>query len=324
VVNIMKPEPKIIALEEHYLDPEVRAHLAPVDQTRGASVLKRLENLAELRIAEMDEAGIDIQVLSHGAPAVQKMDAETSVQMARAANDRLYQTIQARPERFAGFATIPTPAPGAAADELERAVMKLGLKGAMVHGLTNGQFLDRKSFWPIFERAQALDVPIYLHPSQPHPGVIDIYYGDYVEQYPWLIRAGWGYTVETATQGIRMVLAGVFDAYPRLKIILGHMGEGLPFHVWRVSQALSREGAAAKTFRDYFCEHFYITTSGFFSSPALLCCIMELGADRIMFSVDYPFIDNLSAARWMDNAPVGPEDKKKILSGNARRLLKLQ
>jgi 2,3-dihydroxybenzoate decarboxylase len=318
-----KNKPMIIALEEHYLDPEVRSHFAPVDQTRGASVLKRLEDLADVRIAAMDESGIDIHVLSHGAPAVQKMDAETSVRMASVANDRLFQSIQVRPDRFAGFATIPTPAPVAAADELERAVTKLGFKGAMVHGLTNGEFLDRKSFWPIFERAQALDVPIYLHPSQPHPEVTKIYYGDYVEEWPWIIRAGWGYTVETATQAIRMVLSGVFDAYPRLKVIIGHMGEGIPFHLWRISQALSREGAATKTFRDYFSKHFFITTSGFFSTPALLCCAMELGIDRIMFSVDYPFIDNLSATRWISTVPLSAEDKEKILSGNAKQLLKM-
>ena len=316
-------KPMIIALEEHYLDPEVRAQFGPIDQTRGAAVVKRLEDLAELRIAAMDESGIDIQVLSHGAPGVQKMDAETSVRLARVANDRLYQSIQVCPNRFAGFATIPTPVPAAAADELERTVTKLGFKGAMVHGLTNGEFLDRKSFWPIFERAQALDVPIYLHPSQPHPQVTDIYYGDYVEQWPWIIRAGWGYTVETATQAIRMVLSGVFDTYPRLKVIVGHMGEGIPFHLWRISQALSREGPTKRSFRDYFCEHFFITTSGFFSSPALLCCVMELGIDRIMFSVDYPFIDNLSATRWMDAVPLSAEDKEKILSGNAKRLLKI-
>lgn len=319
----MTDKVRVVALEEHYLDPEVRALFGPMDQTRGEAVLKRLEDLATLRLREMDEAGIDVQVLSHGAPGVQKMEPETAIRMARLANDKLHHAVSAYPDRFAAFATIPTPDPKAAADELERTVTELGFKGAMVHGLTNGRFLDQKMFWPIFERAQALDVPIYLHPSQPHPGVIDAYYQDYVDEYPWLIRAAWGYTVETATQAIRMVLSGVFDTYPELKIILGHMGEGLPFYVWRTNNALAREGDRKKTFRDYFSRHFYITTSGFFSTPALQCCIAELGIDRVMFSVDYPFIDNISATKWMETVPICEEDKAKILSGNACRLLKL-
>ena len=164
------------------------------------------------------------------------------MRLARGANDRLYETVRAHPDRFAAFAAIPTPDPKAAADELERTVTKLGFKGALVNGLTNGLFLDDKRFWPIFERAQALDVPLYMHPSIPHPAVIEAYYKDYVAQYPSLLRAAWGFTVETATQGVRLVLSGVFDAYPGLKIILGHLGEGLPFYLWRISMGLARDG----------------------------------------------------------------------------------
>ena len=217
----------------------------------------------------MDEAGIDLQVLSHANPGLQKMDAETAVRLARGANDRLHETVRAHPDRFAAFAAIPTPDPKAAADELERTVTRLGFKGAMVNGLTNGVFFDDKRFWPIFERAAALDVPLYMHPSLPHPAVIEAYYKDYVQQYPSLLRAAWGFTVETATQGVRLVLSGVFDAYPNLKIIIGHLGEGLPFYLWRISMGLGRDGKSGKSFRDTFCEHFYITTSGFFSDPAL-------------------------------------------------------
>ncbi len=193
----------------------------------------------------------------------------------------------------------------------------------MVHGLTNGLFLDDKRFWPIFERAQALNVPLYMHPSIPHPAVIEAYYQDYAKERPVLMRAAWGFGVETATQGIRLVLSGVFDAYPGTRIILGHLGEGLPFHLWRINHSLSRDGQGAKSFRDYFCEHFYITTSGFFSNPALLCCVMELGIDRIMFSVDYPFIDNTLGTKWMETVPLSLEDRTKMLSGNAQRLLNL-
>jgi 2,3-dihydroxybenzoate decarboxylase len=218
---------------------------------------------------------------------------------------------------------LPTAEPTAAADELERAVTRLGFKGAMVHGLTNGAFLDQKQFWPIFERAQALDVPLYMHPAVPHKAVVEAYYQDYLEQFPGLMTAAWGFTVECATQGIRLVLSGVFDAYPKLKIILGHLGESLPFSLWRIDMALARQFNRSTPFRDCFREHFWITTSGNFSTPALLCCVMEMGVDRIMFSVDYPFVPNPPGMKWMEGIPLGPEDRAKILSANAQRLLKL-
>jgi 2,3-dihydroxybenzoate decarboxylase len=221
------------------------------------------------------------------------------------------------------FAALPSANPRAAADELERAVTKLGFKGAMIHGLTNGRFIDERQFWPIFERAQALDVPIYLHPAVPHPAVVEVYYRDYLKDFPGLLNAAWGFTVETATQGIRMVLSGVFEEYPGLKIILGHLGESLPFSAWRIDMALGRQGNRKSAFRDTLREHFWITTSGNFSTPALLCCVLEMGADRILFSVDYPFVPNPPGVRWMDHVPVSPEDREKILSGNAKRLLKI-
>ncbi len=318
-----KTNEQIIAIEEHYLDPDVSAHFTGWDAKKPPPIAERLNDLGELRVKEMDEAGIDIQVLSHGAPALQKMDAETAVPLATKANDRLYDTVQTQPGRFAAFAALPTADPAAAADELERAVTKLGFKGAMVHGLTNGVFFDDKRFWPVFERAQQLDVPIYVHPAVPHPAVIEAYYQDYLDDFPLLLTAGWGFTVETATQGIRLVLSGVFDAYPGLKIILGHLGESLPFSLWRIDHALSREGNKPLAFRDTFCEHFYITTSGNFSNPALLCCVMEMGVDRILVSVDYPFVDNRPGTKWMEDVPLSREDKAKILNGNAKRLLKM-
>jgi predicted TIM-barrel fold metal-dependent hydrolase len=319
----MVTRPQVIALEEHYLDPEVKPYITGPDVTRQPKVSARLDDVGQGRIAEMDAAGIDMQVLSHGAPSVQRLDAELAVRLAHGANDRLAETVRAHPDRFAGFAMLPTADPKAAADELERAVTRLGFKGAMVHGLTGGLFLDDKRFWPIFERAQALDVSLYMHPAVPHPAVIDVYYKDYVEKYPNILRAAWGFTVETATQGIRLVLSGVFDAYPGLKIILGHLGEGLPFLLWRINMALVRDGAGPNWFRDTFREHFWITTSGFFSDPALLCCMMEMGVDRILFSVDYPFVENQPGTEWVQRIPLCEEDKAKILSGNVKRLLKL-
>jgi predicted TIM-barrel fold metal-dependent hydrolase len=319
----MAAKPYIIALEEHYFDPEVKQHFTGHDARTPPRIAERLDDLGALRLKEMDEAGIDFQVLSHANPSVHKLDPETSVTLARRANDRLAETVNARPNRFAAFAALPTPDPKAAADELERTVTRLGFKGAMIHGLTGDVFHDNKRFWPIYERAAALDVPIYIHPGVPHPAVIEAYYKDYVERYPSLLRAAWGFTVETATTGVRFVLSGVFDAYPGLKIILGHLGEGLPFYLWRISMGLARDGRGGKSFRDVFCEHFYITTSGFFSDPALLCCMMEMGIDRILFSVDYPFVDNMPGAKWTETLPLSAEDKEKLLNGNAKRLLRL-
>jgi 2,3-dihydroxybenzoate decarboxylase len=320
----MAPErkPFVIALEEHYYDSELAATFDG-PEGRALEIRRRLDDLGELRLKEMDEAGIDVQVISHGAPSTQRLDPESAVRLARNANDRLAQAIAAHPDRFAGFAALPTPDPKAAAEELERTVTTLGFKGAMVHGLTNGVFFDDKQFWPIFERAQALDVPLYIHPAVPHSGVVEAYYKDYVKDFPALLTAAWGFTVETATHGIRLVLSGVFDAYPDVKIILGHMGEGLPFLLWRINHALSRPGNRPIAFRDQFSQHFYITTSGNFSTPALLCSMMELGVDRILFSVDWPFVQNIPGTKWMHELQLSAEDKAKILSGNARRLLKM-
>jgi predicted TIM-barrel fold metal-dependent hydrolase len=320
----MTPEgkPVVIALEEHYYDREL---VATFDgpEGRAPETRRRLDDLGDLRIKEMDEAGIDVQVISHGAPSTQRLDAETAVRLACNVNDRLAQAIAEYPDRFAAFAALPTPDPKAAADELERTVTQLGFKGAMVHGLTNGVFFDDKRFWPIFERAQALDVPLYVHPAVPHSAVVEAYYQDYLADFPTLRTAAWGFTVETATQGIRLVLSGVFDAYPDVKIILGHMGEGLPFLLWRIDHALSRPGNRSVSFREQFSQHFYITTSGNFSTPALLCSMMELGVDRILFSVDWPFVPNIPGTKWMNELQLSAEDKIKILSGNAKRLLKM-
>jgi 2,3-dihydroxybenzoate decarboxylase len=317
-----KPKCPVIALEEHYWDKELAVQFVGVESVRGEETLKRLYDPSELRIREMDAAGIDMQVLSHGAPSAQKLSGSDAVALTRRVNDRLHAAVSANPNRFAAFSALPTSDPKAAADELDRTT-KLGFKGPMIHGLANGSFLDDKRFWPIFERAQALDVPVYLHPSVPLPAVMDAYYKDYAKDFPMVIRAAWGFTVETATQAIRLVLSGLFDAYPRLKIVLGHLGETLPFLVWRVDQALSRPGAKTLSFRDAFCEHFYITTSGNFSNPALLCCVMEMGIDRILFAVDWPFVANKPAVDWMRTVPLCEEDKAKILSGNAKRLFRM-
>jgi predicted TIM-barrel fold metal-dependent hydrolase len=317
-----KPNCSVIALEEHYWDEELEKTYTGGEAGRPGEQLTRLHDLGALRLREMDEADIDIQVLSHGAPSTQKLPAETAVDITRRVNERVHAVVTKNSQRFAAFAALPTAVPEAAADEFERTA-ELGFKGAMLHGLANGTFLDDKKFWPIYARAEKLDLPVYMHPSLPHPGVIATYYQDYVKDFPMITRATWGYTVETATLAIRLVLSGVFEKYPKLKIILGHLGETLPFLVWRVDMTLKRPGGKDANFRDIFCNNFYVTTSGNFSNPALLCCVMEMGIDRILFAVDWPFVPNPPATKWMESVPLCDEDKEKILSGNARRLLKM-
>jgi predicted TIM-barrel fold metal-dependent hydrolase len=318
-----KPRCPVIAIEEHYWDEELEKTYVGAEAGRPGEQYKRLHDFAGVRIKEMDEAGIDVQVLSHGAPSTQKLPADSAAAMTRRVNDRLAAAIESHKDRLAAFAALPTAVPDAAADELERATKELGFKGAMLHGLANGTFLDDKRFWPIFARAEQLDVPIYLHPAHPNADVQRIYYGDYVKDFPMVARPAWGYTVETATTAIRLVLSGVFERHPKLKIVLGHLGETLPFLVWRIDQALSRPGQKSMSFRDIFCGNFYITTSGNFSNPALLCCVMEMGVDHILFAVDWPFVMNPPALEWMHTVPLSDADKTKILSGNAKALLKM-
>ena len=194
----------------------------------------------------------------------------------------------------------------------------------MLHGLTHGKlFIDDKRFWPIFERAQALDVPLYIHPAYPPAEVIDIYYDEYASRYPSIIGPVQGYTVESSTQAIRLVLSGVLDVYPRLKFVLGHLGEGLPAMLWRIDRYLPPLGPDGRSFSDIFRKNFYITTSGNFSTSSLLCSVMELGVDRIMFSVDWPYDSNVHAVEWMNDVPLSPDDKLKICAGNAKLLLRI-
>jgi predicted TIM-barrel fold metal-dependent hydrolase len=309
---------RIIALEEHFWTPELIALRRTVDQVNPKSV-ERLGDLGALRLREMDAAGIDMQVLSEAEPGVQNLAPELAVPLARASNDLLFEAVKRHPGRFAGFATLPTPDPAAAARELERAVHELHFRGAMVHGSSRGHFLDERQFWPIFESATALDVPIYLHPCTPQPAVFDAYYKD----YPQLSRAALGFGIEMAVQASRLVVSGVLDEFPKLKIILGHLGESLPFVLWRADDTLARRSKLNRSFRDYLRDHFYITTSGNFSQPALQCAIAELGVERILFAVDWPFQPNGKAVEFIKEAKLTAVERGQIFGTNARRLLRI-
>jgi predicted TIM-barrel fold metal-dependent hydrolase len=322
---------KIIALEEHFITPREEHDLPPGAQRGndrekllGFDVVAALLDLGETRLAAMDAAGIDVQVLSHNQPGCQALDAATAVPAAREVNDLLSEAIKAHPDRFAGLAALPTADPAAAVKELDRAVTRLGFKGAMINGHTRGAFLDDRRFWGIFECAQALGVPIYLHPSKPHPAVMQAYF----DRYPELALAAWGFGIDTGAHFLRLVFAGVFDAFPRLTFILGHLGEGLPYYLWRIDNRNNwmkapHKYAARKRVADYMRANVHLTTSGHYSTPALLDAIAEFGVDRVMFSVDYPFEDFSDAAQWFDNAPLSETDRRRIGRSNALKLFKL-
>jgi predicted TIM-barrel fold metal-dependent hydrolase len=321
---------RIIAIEEHVttaLYEELPARsgrsntLAERSKRLGHDIASELRNMSNTRIAAMNEAGIDIQVLSLTIPGGQGLDAATAIKITRDANDRMADAAKAHPGRFAAFAALPTPDVAAAVKELERTVATLGFKGAMINGHTNGEFLDDKKFWPIFEAAQSLDVPIYLHPRDPHPSAQFYFAG-----YPELATAAWGFTLDTVSHFLRLIFAGVFDAYPRLQIILGHMGEGIPFFLDRLedhtSIAAKRRGlkkGAAQVMR----ENVYVTTSGNFSTAAFQCTRDVLGLDRIIFSVDWPYESNQIGVDFLNRLPLAPAEKEKLAYGNAARLLKL-
>jgi 2,3-dihydroxybenzoate decarboxylase len=322
---LKRPQCPIVAIEEHYWDDELASHFSGPEGSKAGIIESRLRSFGGDRIADMDAAGVDVCVLSHGAPSGQKIPADVAVPLVRRVNDRLAEAVRATPSRFAAFAALPTAVPEAAADELQRCV-EMGFKGAMLHGMTHGEFLDLPKYWPIYARAEQLDVPIYFHPAYPHPAVVDAYYKDYLKDYPMLARPAWGYTVDAGTQGVRLVLSGVFEKHPNLKVILGHLGESIPFQLWRLDAAFNRGAGQGKSiaFRDIFTRNFWITTSGFFSTPSLLCCILEMGVDRILFAVDWPFVsDSKPGVEWMEKISLSAEDKVKILGGNAKRLLKL-
>ena len=289
------------------------------------AVNAKLLDLGQGRIADMDAAGIDMQVLSVSANTVDKLDSGTAHALARDANDRMAAAVREHPGRFAAFATLALQEPDKAAAELERCIRHLGFKGVMLNGTANGQFLDHPRFTPIFEVTRTLDVPIYLHPAPPPQPVMDAYYSGLPTPFGFLLStAGWGWHVETGLHSLRLIVGGVFDRFPELKIILGHMGENLPFSLARAEMALGRGATNLKrSISEYFCENFYLTTSGYFTMPPFLCMQQVVGIDRIMFSVDYPFSPNTLGRKFLDNLAVSPGDLEKIAHRNAEKLLRL-
>jgi predicted TIM-barrel fold metal-dependent hydrolase len=327
---------RTIALEEAFLHPRLWEVFPPSLQKRYALIKDRLTDVGPERIRRMDAAGIDLQVLSHVGPGVQIINEPgQAIKLSREVNNWLGEVVKAYPTRFAGFAMLPTQSPQDAADELERTVTQLGLKGALINGHTNGRYLDDESFSVLFERAQALDVPIYIHPTDPPQAITDVYY----RNYPAMV-IGWGWLVETGTHLLRLICSGVFDRYPRLKIIVGHMGELIPYCLTRLNVSLtmgnwllaSQEAAGTssalrrgveKNILYYMRENVFITTSGVFDHPVFNCAHAVLGIDNILFSVDEPFQDSFEAMDFMNTTQLSKEDREKLAHGNAERLLKI-
>lgn len=316
---------KKIILEEHFLTPETRWYNFPPGRLAPNPTVnmgERLIDIEKFRLPEMDQNGIDMQVLSLNAPGIQgEPDTVTAVKRAKQVNDALAEIVRKHPTRFAGFASLALQDPNEAANELERTVTQLGFKGTLIHGHTNGEYLDEQKFWPVFERAQALDVPIYLHPNDtPHDQMRP--YGE----YPELLGATWNWGVETATHALRMIFGGVFDAFPQLKLVLGHLGEMLPYVLWRLDDSWARATHSRelkKVPSQYIKDNMLITTSGNFSVEALLCALATLGADRVLFSVDYPYQPTQIGVEFIETAPISEADKEKIFYRNAEKLLKL-
>ncbi|PQO22078.1 amidohydrolase [Rhodobacteraceae bacterium WD3A24] len=311
---------RVVAVEEHFWSRDFAEHFQG-NFDRGPKIMEKLEDVADRRAADLAEAGINMQVLSHAPPGGQKLIPEVAVAACRQVNDDLARIVTGKPDRYAAFATLPQIDPVASADELQRTVEEHGFKGAMMFGPTNGKFLDEKPFWPIYERAARLGVPIYLHPALPDSRVREVYYEAYADSHPDLLGAAWGFGVEAGTLGVRMVLSGVFERYPELQIILGHLGEGITLQLTRIDESFRRPANAPTDFAGIFRNNFHITTSGFFSDTALRCCIDEMGADRILFAVDYPFVANKPGVDWLKAYPMEDDTRQKIFAGNAERLL---
>jgi predicted TIM-barrel fold metal-dependent hydrolase len=320
---------RIITLEEHITTPDI-VKAAPMWRGDEAppfmhAIQSKLLDMGEGRIADMDASGIDMQVLSVAANAVDKLDSATANALARDANDRMAAAVRAHPARFAAFGTLALQEADKAAIEFDRCVRQLGFKGVMLNGTANGEFMDHPRFTPVFEAAQSLDVPIYLHPAPPPKTVVDAFYSGLPGPLGmFLSTAGWGWHVETGMHSLRLILSGVFDRFPKLRIILGHMGENLPFSIARSELLFGRASAGLRrSVSEYFCEHFYLTTSGYFTTPPFLCMQQVIGIDRIMFSIDYPFSPNEVGRQFLDSMAISPDDREKIAHRNAEKLLNL-
>lgn len=324
---------RLITIEEHFASPafqagpgrEFMARLRGSGE-RGTAIADRLVRVDGSRIAEMDAAGIDMQVVSLNAPGVEQADVDEQVAVAREANDFLAEAARQHPKRIAAFAVLPIGAPEKAAAELELRVRQQGFKGANINGHTRGRYLDDRFFSPVLACAEALSVPIYLHPTVPPKPVVDALYSGFSPAVSGTLAASaWGWHIETAVHLIRMILGGVFDRHPKLQVVVGHLGEGIPFMLPRMSKNLPMEMTKlARPVEAYLRENVHYTFGGFHFPATFQNLLSEVGASRIIFSVDYPYGSMSEARAFLEHLPLTPADRKAIAHGNAERLLGIE
>jgi 2,3-dihydroxybenzoate decarboxylase len=320
-----------IGLEEHFAIPDTLMDSAGFVPPDYWEILEsRILDLHDERLRQMDAHGMEMMILSLNAPAVQAIpDTGRAVEVAKKANDRLAEAVAARPDRFQGFAALPVQDPDAAAEELTRCMRELGFRGALVNGFSNIDreggvaYYDHPDYLGFWEQAQALDAPFYLHPRNPLPQDSRIYAGA-----EYLLGPTWAFGQETAVHALRLMGSGLFDRFPKLKIVVGHLGEGLPYSIWRVDNRNAwvktpPKHAAKHPLGHYFSRNFWLTTSGNFRTPSLIDAMMELGSDRLLFSTDWPFEMVSDAARWFDACEISENDRLKIGRTNAIQLFKL-
>jgi uncharacterized protein len=321
---------RTITLEEHFTCPgfvtgpgkEFMTQLS--HRPNAARITEQLQDVGDKRIAEMDAAGVDMQVLSLNAPGVEQADAAEQVPVSAEANDVVADAAKKHPKRFAAFASLPTAAPDKAADELDRR-MRQGFKGALINGHSRGRYLDDKFFSPILERAEALDAPIYLHPTVPPKAVAEAYFGGFSPPVSGMFAsAGWGWHIETAVHVIRMILAGVFDRHPKLQVVIGHLGEGIPFMLPRMNKNFSTQlTKLQRPLGAYLRENVHYTFGGFNFPATFQNLVAEVGVERIMFSADHPWGSMTEARAFLDKIPVSDADRARIAHGNAEKLFGL-
>jgi len=317
-----------IALEEHFVLPENVDTTYAIRDLPTPELRQKVLDVGGGRIAEMDRGGVEISILSHAAVGAQAiLEVAQAIAFSTRANDYLAEHIAKYPKRLKGFAALPMQDPEIAAQELTRCVKELGFCGALVNGFSqfreadSALFYDLPQYRAFWATVQELDVPFYLHPRAPLPTRQQAYEG-----YTWLSGSPWGFGAETSVHALRLMSSGLFDEYPKLKVILGHLGEGLPFGIWRVDHRISRGSGAPRAklpMARYLRENFYITTSGNFHTPALTNVILEVGADHVLYSVDYPFEDMVEANDWFDQADIDDSYRMKIARDNAQKLFHL-
>ncbi len=320
-----------IGLEEHFaIDETVGDSAVFVTDEVWLELRSRLLDRNERRLSEMDRHGLEMMILSLNAPAVQAIpDTAKATEIAQRANDAVAEVVARNPDRFRAFAALPLQDPDAAARELDRCVRDLKFVGALANGFSQvgdgatPVYYDLKQFWPFWAEVERLGVPFYLHPRNPLAADARIYDG-----HPWLLGPAWAFGQETAVHALRLMGSGLFDAHPRLQIVLGHLGEGLPYSMWRVDNHNAwvpgrKKHAAKHKIAHYFHHNFHITTAGNFHTPTLMDAMMELGADRILFSTDWPFENVDHAAIWFDAATISENDRRKIGRTNAIKLFNL-